>query len=86
MNKASLQTKLGSLIRSKREAAGLTQEELAHLAGIHRTYLSILERGKRMPTVEVVRLLAKALKTTMTALVAELEGVTLHPPAPSEPS
>ena len=80
VNKASLQRKFAALVRAKRDAAGMTQEELAHKAGIHRTYLSLLERGLRTPTIEVVRLLAKGLKTTMTALVAELEGVTLAPP------
>lgn len=79
MNTASLKRKFGALIRSKRDAGGLTQEDLAHKAGIHRTYLSLLERGLRTPTIEVVRLLAKALKTTMTAIMAELEGVEWPP-------
>lgn len=78
MNKASLQRKFGALVRAKRDAANLTQEELADKAGIHRTYLSLLERGKRTPTIEVIRLLAKALKTTMTAIVAELEGLKVQ--------
>lgn len=78
VNKVSLQRKFGAVVRSKRDAANMTQEDLAHKAGIHRTYLSLLERGKRTPTIEVVRLLAKAFKTTMTAIVAELEGITLQ--------
>lgn len=83
MNKVILQQRFGSVLLSRREAAGLTQESLADQAGIHRTYLSLLERGKRAPTIEVVRLLAKALETTMTALIAEVEGVSLEPGAPS---
>lgn len=67
-------------MRGKREGAGLTQEALAHEAGLHRTYVSLLERGLRMPTIEVVRRLARALGTSMTALIAELEGVNLHNP------
>ena len=75
VSKASLQRQFGNLIRRRRDAAGITQEALADAAGIHRTYISLLERGLRAPTIEVVRLLAKALKTTMTSLIAELEGV-----------
>lgn len=83
MDKVTLQRRFGSILLGRREAAGLTQEALADQAGIHRTYLSLLERGKRAPTIEVVRLLAKALETTMTALIAEVEGVPLGPDAPS---
>jgi transcriptional regulator with XRE-family HTH domain len=75
VNKATLQRAFGNLIRRRREVATLTQEALAGAAGIHRTYISLLERGARAPTIEVVRRLAKALKTSMTSLIAELEGV-----------
>jgi transcriptional regulator with XRE-family HTH domain len=78
VSKSPLQQPLGQLIRREREAAELTQEQLAAEAGIHRTYLSLLERGQRTPTIEVLRRLAKALKTTMTAIVAELEGVEVE--------
>jgi transcriptional regulator with XRE-family HTH domain len=79
VNKANLQRQFGKLIKRRREAAGLTQEVLADAAGVHRTYISLLERGMRAPTIEVVRLLAKALRTTMTSIIAELEGVDRRP-------
>ncbi len=75
MSKANLQRQFGTLIRRRREAAGLTQEAIADEAGLHRTYISLLERGQRAPTIEVVRRLARALDTTMTSIIAELEGV-----------
>jgi transcriptional regulator with XRE-family HTH domain len=75
---ANLERQFGRLIRRKRAAAGLTQEVLADEAGLHRTYISLLERGLRVPTIEVVRRLAKALNTSMTALIAELEGAVEH--------
>jgi transcriptional regulator with XRE-family HTH domain len=68
-----LQQQFGTLVRRRREAVGLSQEALADKAGLHRTYISLLERGRRMPSIEVVRKLAAALETTMTSLVAELE-------------
>ena len=41
---------------------------------MHPTYISLLERGKRNPTVLVLAELAKALGTTMTAIVREVEA------------
>ena len=65
--------KFGKVIRRRREAAGLSQEDLAEEAGLHRTYISLLERGLRTPTIEVVRQLAEALDTTMASLMGEVE-------------
>lgn len=70
---ATLQHKFGQVVRRRRQEAGLSQEALADKAGLHRTYIGLLERGLRMPSIEVVRKLAKGLDTTMTDLVAELE-------------
>lgn len=46
-------------MRQRREEAGWSQEDYAHRAGIHRTYVSDIERGARNPTIEVVEKLAK---------------------------
>ncbi len=51
----------------------LGQEALADKAGLHRTHVSLLERGKRMPSLQVIKKLAEALDTTMASLVAELD-------------
>ena len=47
-----------------RKEAGLSQEAFADHAGIHRTYISDIERAARNPTIEVVERLAKALGVT----------------------
>ncbi len=70
----TLQQQFGSLIRRRRLAIGLGQEALADKAGLHRTHVSLLERGKRMPSLQVVKKLAAALDTTMASLMEELEG------------
>jgi transcriptional regulator with XRE-family HTH domain len=70
----TLAQKFGKVIRRRREAAGFSQEALAEEAGLHRTYISLLERGLRTPTIEVVRQLAEALDTTMVGLMGEVEG------------
>lgn len=60
-------------LRRRREAAGLTQEALAAEAGLHRNYVGLLERGKRVPSILVVEKLAGALGTTMSSLLREME-------------
>ena len=53
--------------------AGTFPDGLAFDAELHRTYISLLERGLRTPTLTVVAMLANALGTTMTALITEVE-------------
>lgn len=57
----------------KRSAAGLSQEALSERAGLHRTYVGLLERGKRMPSILVAKQLAESLGTTMSELLAEVD-------------
>lgn len=54
-----IQARLGRNVRRLREAHGWSQEDYADRAGIHRTYVSDIERGRRNPTVTVVEKLAK---------------------------
>lgn len=49
----------------------LSQEAFAHEAGIHRTYVSDIERGARNPTITVVERLAHALNVKSTDLLAD---------------
>lgn len=71
----------GTVVRRRREAAGVSQEALAAAAGLHRTYISMLERGVRMPSILVARQVATALGTTMGALLTEVDAE----PAPARP-
>jgi transcriptional regulator with XRE-family HTH domain len=52
-------TRLGRNLRRLREEKGWSQEDYADRAGIHRTYVADIERGRRNPTVTVVEKLAK---------------------------
>jgi transcriptional regulator with XRE-family HTH domain len=51
----------GKTVRRFRKQTGLSQEELADRAGIHRTYIGGIERGERNPTLLMIHRLAKAL-------------------------
>ena len=53
--------RLGKNVRRLREAKGWSQEAFADEAGIHRTYVSDIERGARNPTIAVLEKLAKPL-------------------------
>jgi transcriptional regulator with XRE-family HTH domain len=66
----SVRELFGKTLRSLREEAGLTQEEVADRADIHWTYLSQCEGGKRNLGLENVVYLAKAIGVTPTELFA----------------
>ena len=59
----------GAQVRTLRNGKGWSQEELAHRARIHVTYLSSVERGRRNPTLNLIVLLARALGVTPSRLL-----------------
>jgi transcriptional regulator with XRE-family HTH domain len=59
----------GARVRSLREQAGMSQEDLAHTAGLHRTYVSSLERGQRNVGLDNIVALARALEVTTSKLL-----------------
>jgi CheY-like chemotaxis protein len=63
-----LKTLLGMAIKTQRASLGISQEELAHRAGLHRTYVSDLERGARNPSIESIEKLAGALQISVSNL------------------
>lgn len=65
----SICKKVGQNLRRVREEAGYSQEDLADRAGLHRTYVSGVERGVRNPTVTVLEKLARALKVKPSVLL-----------------
>lgn len=60
---------VGKTIRQLREAIGISQEELAYRAGLHRTYIGGVERGERNLGVENLIRIARALEVSPTALL-----------------
>ena len=61
------------MIRVLRTAANLKQKDLARQAGIKANYLSLVEAGKREPSVTVLRAIAKALNVPIRMLFWEAE-------------
>lgn len=66
-----IRRRVGLNMRKHREDRGWSQEELAFECGLHRTYISGVERGVRNPTVLVLQKIAKALKVPAAALLEE---------------
>jgi transcriptional regulator with XRE-family HTH domain len=63
----------GAAIRKFRVASGHSQEALAELAGIHRTYVGDVERGERNVSIVNMVRLADALDVTLSSIVLEME-------------
>lgn len=69
MGMDDVRRRLASNLQKLRRAKNLSQEAFADEAGMHRTYISDIERGARNPTVEVVDRLARALGVKMGDLL-----------------
>ena len=65
MNKSTL-VKFGEKVRAERLKQNLSQEELAAKAGVHRTYIGMIERAEKNITLENIEKIAKALKINLS--------------------
>lgn len=63
-----------AVLRQRRKAAGLSQEELAFRAGLSTSYVSLLETRNRQPTLSVLDALCRELGIGLSELMAEVEG------------
>lgn len=68
-----MKIRFGQNLARCREGAGISQEELSFRASIHRTEVSLLERGERMPRVDTALRIAGSLGVPIDDLVAGLE-------------
>ncbi len=68
---ADIRLRFGKRLREIRLAKGLSQEKLGEVAGLHRTFISMTERGERNVTLATVEKLAKALKCRMAYLMPD---------------
>jgi transcriptional regulator with XRE-family HTH domain len=69
MLKKNILREFGRRVRDRRKALGLSQEELADKAGFDRTYISMIERGKRNLSLLNICRFAETLGTTASSLV-----------------
>ena len=64
---------LGSVIAKSRGKLGISQEKLAERAGVHRTYISQLERGLKSPTLDILAKISFGLDIKLSRLMRLME-------------
>lgn len=74
---------LGRAIRQVREDRSLSQERLAEIAGLHRTYISSVEQGRRNISIDNIFKIANALGVSMTEIIQLCED-RLDPISPKK--
>lgn len=72
-----LKEAISIVIKQERKKNGMSQEELAHLCNIDRTYISLLERKKRNPTLDVIFRISYSFHIKPSTFVKMLED-TMH--------
>jgi len=63
----------GENVRKYRKIRGISQEKLAELTGLHRTYISSLERGKRSISLKNIQKISEALRVDICFLFSKNE-------------
>jgi transcriptional regulator with XRE-family HTH domain len=75
-----LEQAFGQILREYRKKANLSQEKLAQESDLDRTYISLLERGLRQPSITTVFKLSTALKISSTEIISALETMVNENP------
>lgn len=70
----SIVDRFPDVLRKVRIEKKLSQEELADLAGLHRTYISQIERGLKSPSLRSLEQITNALGISLSELLKKLEG------------
>lgn len=75
MSKPTNTQRFAQALRELREQQGLSQEELADRAGLHRTYISQVERGLKSPSLRTLERIAAALNMSASSLIHRAENL-----------
>jgi len=70
----TLEQVFGDILCQARKNKNISQEQLGALSGYHRTYVSLLERGNKSPTLATLFKLAEALDTKASFLIEQVEA------------
>lgn len=71
MPKLNARQRFAANLKEQRLAKGLSQEDLADLCGLHRTYVGSVERGERNISIDNMERLAQALDVPLEKLIRE---------------
>lgn len=75
MAATSLSKSFGEVVRARRKDLALSQELVAERAGIHATYVGMVERGERNCSLDIAEAIGKALEIPVSKLIAEAEAL-----------
>jgi len=67
--KKDILIRFGNKVREQRYILGLSQEELAERAGVHRTYIGMIERAEKNITLTNIEKIAKALRVSIDQII-----------------
>lgn len=73
MTDEALARRFGGLVRRMRLERAYSQERFGEVAGLHRTYIGMVERGETNVTLATAYRLASALEVDLSSILAELE-------------
>lgn len=73
--KSVLSDAFSLVVKNHREKRNLSRSALAELAGLHQTYIGMLERDERSPNLDTANAIANALGLSLSKLIAETERV-----------
>jgi transcriptional regulator with XRE-family HTH domain len=80
----SIESVFGRTVRRYREKLGVSQEEFADTVGVHRTYVSLIERGKVQVSIGIAHKVANGLRVPLSKLWREIERQLPAEPSSSE--
>ena len=75
--KQTLEAAFGQVLREIRNDKSVSQEKLAMECDLDRTYISMLERGLRQPTLKTIFVLAKALNIDPSKIIKKVENINV---------
>ncbi|HNZ54789.1 MAG TPA: helix-turn-helix transcriptional regulator [bacterium] len=67
---------LADILRRERRKKKLSQEKIAILAGVDRSYYSKIERGENKPTLNILFKISAVLETKLSEIIREIEAKT----------
>lgn len=73
IKKHALLIKLGKVVQEERRKAGMSQESLAELADVHRTYVGMIERAEKNVTLTSLQKISQALRIPMSSILRRVE-------------
>jgi len=75
--KQTIEAAFGQILREFRDKTKMSQEKLAMECDLDRTYISMLERGLRQPSLKTIFVLAKALNIDPSKIIKKVENINV---------